>query len=475
MSNFDEMNRVLQEQKDFYLKNGAPSVDLRIDRLERLKLLIMDNRYDFVDAVNTDFGNRSKSASMLSDIYGIMPAINQAIKNVKKWSKPEKKSSNFPFGLIGAKSYIKYEPLGTVGMISPWNFPVNLTFVPLVSIFAAGNQVMHKPSEHTPTTSLLLKELCDKSFDQNEFATFLGGPEVGESFTNLSFDHLLYTGGGAVAKHVMASASKNLVPCTLELGGKSPVVIGKSADLKTSAKRIMFGKTMNAGQICLAPDYVVVHKDQKDDFIKETKDAVSEYFPDIKDNDDYTSIINEKHYDRLKALLDDAVEKGANIDEINPSNEDFSQQEFFKIPPTIVTNTTDDMKIMQEEIFGPLLPIIEYNQIEDATKLINSKDRPLGLYYFGKDKDEENEILNKTSSGGVTVNNVISHLQQNNLSFGGVGPSGMGRYKSFEGFKNFSNPRAYYKDISFKLDKFFDAVRPPYKDNIEKVLKQLMK
>ena len=475
MSTFDEMNRVLQEQKDFYVKNGAPSVDLRIDRLERLKLLIMDNRYDFVDALNTDFGNRSKNASMLSDVYGIMPAINQAIKNVKKWSKPEKKSSNFPFGLIGAKSYIKYEPLGTVGMISPWNFPVNLTFVPLVSIFAAGNQVMHKPSEHTPTTSLLLKELCDKSFDQHEFATFLGGPEVGESFTNLSFDHLLYTGGGAVAKHVMASASKNLVPCTLELGGKSPVVIGKSADLKSSAKRIMFGKTMNAGQICLAPDYVVVHKDQKDDFIKETKDAVSEYFPNIKDNDDYTSIINQKHYDRLKALLDDANEKGANIDEINPSNEDFSQQEFFKIPPTIVTNTSDDMKIMQEEIFGPLLPIIEYNEIEDATKLINSKDRPLGLYYFGNDKDEENEILNKTSSGGVTVNNVISHLQQNNLSFGGVGPSGMGRYKSFEGFKNFSNPRAYYKDISFKLDKFFDAVRPPYKGNIEKVLQQLMK
>ena len=475
MSTFDEMNRVLQEQKDFYLKNGAPSVDLRIDRLERLKLLIMDNRYDFVDALNTDFGNRSKNASMLSDVYGIMPAINQAIKNVKKWSKPEKKSSNFPFGLIGAKSYIKYEPLGTVGMISPWNFPVNLTFVPLVSIFAAGNQVMHKPSEHTPTTSLLLKELCDKSFDQHEFATFLGGPEVGESFTNLSFDHLLYTGGGAVAKHVMASASKNLVPCTLELGGKSPVVIGKSADLKSSAKRIMFGKTMNAGQICLAPDYVVVHKDQKDDFIKETKDAVSEYFPNIKDNDDYTSIINQKHYDRLKALLNDANEKGANIDEINPSNEDFSQQEFFKIPPTIVTNTSDDMKIMQEEIFGPLLPIIEYNEIEDATKLINSKDRPLGLYYFGNDKDEENEILNKTSSGGVTVNNVISHLQQNNLSFGGVGPSGMGRYKSFEGFKNFSNPRAYYKDISFKLDKFFDAVRPPYKGNIEKVLQQLMK
>mgnify|MGYP006247915641 FL=1 len=475
MSNYDEMNKALKQQKDFFVKNGAPSIELRIDRLQRLKSLIMDNRYDFVDALNADFGNRSKNVSMLSDVYGIMPAINLAIKNVKKWNKVEKKSSNFPFGLLGAKSYVKYEPLGTVGMISPWNFPVNLAFVPLVSIFAAGNQVMHKPSEHTPITASLLKDLCDKTYDQNEFATFLGGPEVGESFTNLNFDHLLYTGSGQVAKHVMNAASKNLVPCTLELGGKSPVVIGKTADLKISAKRIMFGKTMNAGQICLAPDYVVVHKDQKDEFIKETKDAVSEYFPDLKNNDDYTSIINEKHYDRLQALLDDAIEKGAHVDEINPSNEDFSQQEFYKMPPTIVTNTTNDMKIMQEEIFGPLLPVVEYEEIDEATKLINSKDKPLGLYYFGNNKSEEDNILNKTSSGGVTVNNVISHLQQNDLSFGGVGPSGMGRYKSFEGFKNFSNPRAYYKDVSFKLDKFFDAVRPPYKGNIEKVLKQLMK
>ena len=203
MSSYEKMNQILKQQKEFFIKNGAPSVELRIDRLQRLKTLIMDNRYDFIDALNSDFGNRSKNASMLSDVYGIMPAINLAIKNVKKWSKPEKKSSNFPFGLLGAKSYIKYEPLGTVGMISPWNFPVNLAFVPLVSIFAAGNQVMHKPSEHTPITSQLLKDLCDKSYDENEFATFLGGPEVGESFTKLNFDHLLYTGGGSVAKHVM--------------------------------------------------------------------------------------------------------------------------------------------------------------------------------------------------------------------------------------------------------------------------------
>tara|TARA_B100001175_G_scaffold317906_1_gene337427 strand:+ start:7951 stop:9378 length:1428 start_codon:yes stop_codon:yes gene_type:complete len=475
MHSYDEMNKVLKEQKDFFIKNGSPSIDLRIDRLQRLKNLIMDNRYDFVDSLNADFGNRSKNASMLSDVYGIVPAINQAIKNVKKWSKAEKKSSNFPFGLLGAKSYVKYEPLGTVGMISPWNFPVNLTFVPLVSIFAAGNQVMHKPSEHTPITAALLKDLCDKAYDQNEFATFLGGPDVGESFTKLHFDHLLYTGGGSVAKHVMNAASQNLVPCTLELGGKSPVVIGKSADLKTSAKRIMFGKTLNAGQICLAPDYVVVHKDQKDEFIKETKEAVTQYFPDLKNNDDYTSIINERHYERLQDLLNDAKEKGAQIDEINPSNEDFSQQEFYKIPPTIVSNTTDDMKIMQEEIFGPLLPVVEYNELDEATNIINSKDRPLGLYYFGNDKAEEEKVLSSTSSGGVTVNNVISHLQQDDLSFGGVGPSGMGRYKSFEGFKNFSNPRAYYKEVGSRFDKFFDPVRPPYEGNIENILKKLFK
>ncbi len=475
MHSYDEMNKVLQDQKSFFIKNGAPSIDLRIDRLQRLKSLIMDNRYDFVDSLNADFGNRSKNASMLSDVYGIVPAINQAIKNVKKWSKAEKKSSNFPFGLLGAKSYVKYEPLGTVGMISPWNFPVNLTFVPLVSIFAAGNQVMHKPSEHTPITASLLKDLCDKAYDENEFATFLGGPDVGESFTKLHFDHLLYTGGGSVAKHVMNAASQNLVPCTLELGGKSPVVIGKSADLKTSAKRIMFGKTLNAGQICLAPDYVVVHKDQKDEFIKESKDAVTEYFPDLKNNDDYTSIINERHYERLQDLLTDAVEKGAQIDEINPSNEDFSQQEFYKIPPTIVSNTSDDMKIMQEEIFGPLLPVVEYSELDEATKLINSKDRPLGLYYFGNDKSEEEMVLGNTSSGGVTVNNVISHLQQDDLSFGGVGPSGMGRYKSFDGFKNFSNPRAYYKEVGSRFDKFLDPVRPPYKGDIEKILKKLFK
>ena len=474
-NNIHEMQRVLESQKMHFIKEGFPTIELRIDRLNRLKNLIIENRYRFVDALNEDYGNRSKNASIMTDVYSIIPEINHAIKNIKKWTKVEKRSSNFPFSIFGAKSYLKYEPLGTIGMVSPWNFPVNLSFGPLAAIFAAGNQVMHKPSELTPITASLLKDLCDESYDENEFSTFLGGPEIGEAFTQLHFDHLLYTGSGNVGKHVMKSAAQNLVPVTLELGGKSPVIIGKSADMKVSAKRVMFGKTLNAGQICLAPDYILVHSDNKDEFISEVENAVKEFYPSIKNNDDYSSIINQRHFDRINLLVEDAKEKGATVQEINPSNEDFSQQEFYKIPPTVITNTSNDMMVMNDEIFGPVLPIVEYDDISEALSIINSKDRPLGLYYFGNDKNEENNVMDNTSSGGVTINNVIGHIQQTDLPFGGVGPSGMGRYQSFDGFKNFSNPRAYFKDISFKLDRFFDAVRPPYKKNIEKVLTKLLK
>jgi len=446
-----------------------------VDRLDRMKTLIMDNRYKFVDALNEDFGVRSKNQSMATDVYTIVPGINYAKKNLKRWMSDSKRKPNFPLGLLGAKAKVSYQPLGTVGMISPWNFPVYLTFAPLSSIFAAGNQVMHKPSEYTEQTSNLLKELCDKAFDEHEFATVLGGPDVGASFTQLKFDHLLYTGSGAVAKHIMKAAAENLVPVTLELGGKSPVIVSNTAESVTAAKRIMLGKTMNAGQICLAPDYVMVHSDKKDELVAEMKSAVTSFYPDLKHNDDYTSIINEKHYDRLQGLLQDAKEKGATIDEINPANEDFSQQEAFKIPPTLVMNPSDDMEIMQEEIFGPLLPIKEFSDINETISYVNKNDKPLGLYYFGSDQSEENHVLNRTSSGGVTVNDVLGHIQQEDIPFGGVGPSGTGSYHGEEGFKNFSNPRAVYKQIGSRFDKLIAAIRPPYTGDIEKILKQIAK
>ncbi|MDB9837922.1 coniferyl aldehyde dehydrogenase, partial [Gammaproteobacteria bacterium] len=425
--------------------------------------------------LNEDFGVRSKNQSMATDVYTIIPGINYAKKNLKRWMSDSKRKPNFPLGLLGAKAKVSYQPLGTVGMISPWNFPVYLTFAPLSSIFAAGNQVMHKPSEYTEQTSNLLKELCDKAFDEHEFATVLGGPDVGASFTQLKFDHLLYTGSGAVAKHIMKAAAENLVPVTLELGGKSPVIVSNTAESVTAAKRIMLGKTMNAGQICLAPDYVMVHSDKKDELVAEMKSAVTSFYPDLKHNDDYTSIINEKHYDRLQGLLQDAKEKGATIDEINPANEDFSQQEAFKIPPTLVMNPSDDMEIMQEEIFGPLLPIKEFTDINETISYVNKNDKPLGLYYFGSDQSEESHVLNRTSSGGVTVNDVLGHIQQEDIPFGGVGPSGTGSYHGEEGFKNFSNPRAVYKQIGSRFDKLIAAIRPPYTGDIEKILKQIAK
>ncbi|MDG1948613.1 MAG: coniferyl aldehyde dehydrogenase [SAR86 cluster bacterium] len=475
-SSFENMNEVLNLQKKKFINDGPPSIELRIDRLNRLKSMLIENRYELTDALSSDFGSRSKNASLLSDVYTVLPEITNAIKNIKRWTKDEKRSSNKPFSLFGAKSYIRYEPLGTIGMISPWNFPVNLAFGPLASIFAAGNQVMHKPSELTPATAALMKELCDKAYDQDEFATFLGGPETGEAFSKLNFDHLLYTGSGNVGKHVMHAAAQNLVPVTLELGGKSPVVVGNSADIKATAKRVMFGKTMNAGQICLAPDYVMVHKDKKDEFISEAENAVADYYPDIKNNDDYTSIINERHFNRLNELIDDAREKGATINQINPANEDFTQQEFFKIPPTIITNTSDDMRVMTEEIFGPVLPVVEFTEVKEALDSINSKDRPLGLYYFGTDKNEQSNVLNNTSSGGVTINNVVGHIQQQDLPFGGVGPSGMGRYHSQDGFKNFSNARAVFKDVPFFMDNLaFGMIRPPYKEGFENFIKKILK
>ena len=469
------MQQILDLQQAHFIKEGVPSYELRVDRLDRMKTLIMENRYKLVDALNEDFGVRSKNQSMATDVYTIIPGINYAKKNLKRWMSDSKRKPNFPLGLLGAKANVSYQPLGTVGMISPWNFPVYLTFAPLASIFAAGNQVMHKPSEYTEQTSNLLKELCDKAFDENEFATVLGGPDVGASFTQLKFDHLLYTGSGAVAKHIMKAAAENLVPVTLELGGKSPVIVSNTAESVTAAKRIMLGKTMNAGQICLAPDYVMVHSDKKDELVTEMKSAVSSFYPDLKHNDDYTSIINEKHYDRLQGLLQDAKAKGATIDEINPANEDFSQQEAFKIPPTLIMNPSDDMEIMQEEIFGPLLPIKEFTDIDETISYVNKNDKPLGLYYFGSDQSEESHVLSRTSSGGVTVNDVLGHIQQEDLPFGGVGPSGTGNYHGEEGFKNFSNPRAVYKQIGSRFDKLIAAIRPPYTGDIEKILKQIAK
>ena len=457
-----DMQATLDRQKKAQIAEGAVSAETRIDRIDRAINILRTHGPKLIEAMAADFGHRSLDQSRLTDINGAIGPLEQARKHVRKWMRPEKRKPMFPLGILGARARVEYQPLGSVGCISPWNFPVQLTFSPLAGIFAAGNRTMIKPSEFTAQTSELMKELFAAAYDEEEVAVFTGGPDVGGAFSRLPFDHLLFTGATSIARHVMKAAAENLVPVTLELGGKSPVIIGKSADMKMAATNIMAGKTMNAGQICLAPDYVILPQDSRDEFVEHARGSVARMFPNIKDNPDYTSIINQRHYDRLNGYLDDARSKGASLVELNPANEDFSQQEHHRIPPTLVLDPTDDMKVMQDEIFGPILPVKQYQHIDEALAYVNSKDRPLGLYYFGQDSAEEHSVLSHTLSGGVTVNDVIMHVAQEDLPFGGVGPSGMGSYHGFDGFRNFSHARAIYTQ-SRVVSKLAAAMRPPYK------------
>ena len=459
---YDDMKAILDRQKKSYIDEGVVTAETRIDRLDRAINILKKHGPALSEAMAADFGHRSLDQSKMTDIDGAIGPLEHAKKHLRGWMKSERRKVMFPLGIFGARGRIDYQPLGVVGNISPWNFPVQLTFSPLAGIFAAGNRTMIKPSEFTAQTSELMKQCFAEEFDETEVFVCTGGPDVGGAFSRLPFDHLLFTGATSIARHVMRAAAENLVPVTLELGGKSPVVIGRSANLELAATNIMAGKTMNAGQICLAPDYVFLPEESQDEFVEHARASVEKMFPDIKDNDDYTSIVNERHYERLNGYIEEARDKGARVVEINPANEDFSQQQHHKIPPTIILDPSDDMQVMQDEIFGPVLPVKKYKDIKESVDYINEHDRPLGLYYFGENKSEENHVLTHTTSGGVTVNDVIMHVAQEDLPFGGVGPSGMGSYHGYDGFKTFSHAKSVYTQ-SKTVSKLAAAMRPPYK------------
>jgi coniferyl-aldehyde dehydrogenase len=462
------MQEVLARQKKAHIKDGPASAEKRIEWIDRSIDLLVTHKDEIADAVREDFGHRSVEATLFTDVAGSIGPLKHAKAHVKSWMKREKrKVEPAMLGLLGARAYIEYQPKGTVGVISPWNFPFNLTFAPLAGIFAAGNRAMIKPSEFTPRSAELMARLFASAYDDTEVVVFTGGAEVGAAFSRLAFDHLLFTGATSVAHHVMRAAAENLVPLTLELGGKSPVIIGQSADIDISAKRIMMGKTLNAGQICLAPDYVMVPKDKAQDFVAAATGAVKTMFPTLKDNPDYTSVVNQRHFDRLTGYIDDARAKGAEIIELNPARENFTQQPFHKIPPTLVLNPTDDMKIMQDEIFGPLLPVKTYDSVDEAIGYVNDHPRPLGLYYFGQDEKEQDRVLSRTTSGGVSVNDTIMHISMEDLPFGGVGPSGMGAYHGIEGFRTFSHAKAVFKQVKMDVTAM---IRPPYGDKIKAMM-----
>ncbi len=468
----EKMREVLQRQRAAHIADGPPSAELRIDRIDRAIGLVVDNADEIVEALVTDFGHRSREESLLSNVSGSIEPLKFAKKNLRSWMRSEKRKPMFPLNLMGAKAEVRHQPLGVVGVISPWNFPMNLTFGPLAGILAAGNRVMIKPSEFTPECSVLMERMFASAFDETEIAVFTGGPEVGAAFGGLPFDHLLFTGATGIGRHVMRAAAENLVPVTLELGGKSPVFIGRSANLKSTAQKIMAGKMMNAGQICLAPDYVFVAEEQKAPLVEALKESVSEMFSSLADNPDYTSIINQRHRDRLEGYLAEARAQGADVVEMNPGGEDFVSSEHCKMAPALVLEPDDKMAIMTEEIFGPLLPIKSYDQIDEAIDYVNDRDRPLAIYYFGNDNAEQERVLSRTTSGGVTINDVIMHVSMEDLPFGGVGHSGMGSYHGREGFKTFSHARAVLKQSRIDVGAM---MRPPYGDKIRNMVKRQIK
>jgi coniferyl-aldehyde dehydrogenase len=460
------MRGLLDLQKRAHAAKGPPSAALRRDRLTRCISLLLTHQDDLVSAIQADFGARSRDMTLLTDIAAAIGPLKQARAELERWMAPQKrKVTPAALGVLGARAEVRYQPKGVVGVMTPWNFPVQLAMDAIAGAFAAGNSVMLKPSEFTPATSALLAQVLDLYFDEDELAVVLGGPDVGAAFAALPFDHLIFTGATSVGRHVMRAAAENLTPITLELGGKSPVVIGRSADIAKTAARVMQGKTMNAGQICLAPDYVMAPQERVTPFVEAAKAAVGKMYPTMKDNADYTAIINQRHYDRIRGLIADAKAKGAEVIEINPANEDFSQQEHRKIPPTLIVGATDEMGVMQEEIFGPVLPIRTYQTLDESIAYVNAHPRPLALYYFGDDNAETDALLSRTHSGGVTINDVIFHFSMDDLPFGGVGASGMGAYHGRRGFFEFSHEKAVYRQTASEI---LAMLRPPYGDTFRK-------
>ena len=468
------MQDILARQRAAFVAARPEALAIRMDRLTRLKALLTENDDALCAAMSADFGSRSREMSMISDVVAGVGMVNYCQKNLARWARPEKRHTNFPLGLLGARSELRYEPKGVIGIVSPWNFPVGLTVSPLAQALAAGNRAMIKPSEFTERTSETMAELFARYFAEDEVATIIGGPEVGQEFCGLAFDHLLFTGATSIGKHVLRAAAENLVPVTLELGGKSPTIVGSSADTERAAGRIGLAKMMNAGQICLAPDYLLVPEDKEEATVAALKRQVSAMYPTMLSNDDYASVINARHRDRLQGLVADAVAKGAEAIEVNPAGEDFAAANLNKLPLTILRNVNDDMKVMQEEIFGPVLPVKTYKGIDEAIDYVNAHDHPLGLYYFGDDKAEEERVLTRTLSGGITVNDAMFHVSMDDLPFGGVGPSGMGSYHGPEGFKTFSHARAVFRQPKLDITKLA-GLRPPYGPAIRRTIAQGMK
>jgi coniferyl-aldehyde dehydrogenase len=449
------LQATLARQRAAFLRDGPPTLKQRRADLKKLKQAVLARRDDFVAALDADFGHRSRQESLMMDLGSTIGAINYLHGNLRRFMRPERRHVAAIFRPASAK--VVYQPLGVVGIVAPWNFPVSLALTPLATALAAGNRAMLKPSEMTPATTALLAAMLAETFDEEQVAVVTGDAETGRAFSSLAFDHIFFTGSIPVGRAIMRAASENLVPVTLELGGKSPVIVDRGYSLRTAARRVAYGKCANGGQICTSPDYVLLPKSETEAFVAAYRQEIETLYPNIGANPDYSSVLNDRHFARLTGLVEDAKAKGARVIEIGPRQGAGSHARMF--PPTLLVGVTDDMAVMQEEIFGPILPVVTYDALDEAIAYVNARPRPLALYFFGNDTASQRRVVERTTSGGVLINDTILHYAQDDLPFGGIGPSGMGAYHGFEGFKTMSHAKAVLHQARFNV---VDLFRPPF-------------
>jgi len=465
----DYLLAIFSAARAAHLTDPMPSAELRKERLSRLEAALLKYENDLIAAMNADFRHRSESDSAIFDITVPLGDIRRNRRSVKRWMKPRK--VGVPLHLKPARGRIIPQPKGVVGVISPWNFPVYLAIAPIAAALAAGNRVMLKPSELTPKTSEVMARMISDVFDPTEISVCTGGVELSQAFSNLPFDHLFFTGSTRVGREVAVAAARNLTPVTLELGGKSPAILGEHASLDYSARRIAFGKVANGGQICVAPDYVLLPRDQLETFAKAIETAVHDFFPAGPQSPDFTGIVSDNHLKRLQELVAEAKGAGAEVRELLPRNTEHAQG---KMTPTLVLNPSPDSRLMREEIFGPVLPLVPYDTPEEARNFVNSRPSPLALYVFSDDRKEREFWLNGTLSGGACVNETAFHVVADTMPFGGVGESGMGSYHGKTGFDQLSHLKSVLIQPKLNGAFVFDPPVGSFKRFVGKVLRRVV-
>ncbi|WP_322015417.1 coniferyl aldehyde dehydrogenase [Paraburkholderia sp. J12] len=447
-------------QRSAYTSQPYAPIEHRRAALKRLRAALRGHAQDIAQAVCRDFSARATAETMTVDILPSVLHINHLLGGLKRWMKPSRRHTERVF--IGNRAYVMYQPKGVVGIVVPWNFPVYLALGPLATALAAGNRCLIKTSEYAPHTSAALRAMLAQCFDESEVAIVEGDAEVAQRFTALPFDHLVFTGSPEVGRHVMRAAAANLTPVTLELGGKSPAIVSRSANLEEAAMRIAHGKTVNAGQICVAPDYALVPEEQAEAFAQAVAAACERFFPAT--SEDYTAIINDRAWQRLNALIADARAHGARV--ITCA----MPKDGRHLPVHIVLGMTNAMRLANEEIFGPILPVWTYASFDAAIDHVNAGTRPLALYYFGHEKPESDSLLQRTHAGGVTLNDWGWHVVNHDLPFGGIGTSGMGNYHGEEGFRELSHGKAVFAERSWFPIKLF---HPPYGGFVQRLSQRL--